>query len=354
MNAMFQGCSPLTSLDGLSSRDVSKVSGVACMAQMFEGCKSLASADALANWDIRGALSSSQGVARLFGDTLVALKSLAVGPNFKLDSTMGPTELHSQITWWPVRGSETGLTTNELWQQSQQTDVYGTRWVPAASYPYQTDVVPTITWDSKVVSYTGYNQKILPSSVEVNGVALQPGIDYSVMYTKQGEGKAFPVVNSLGSYTARVYLQGKYVAKDNPSAEETVMVGDASGWVWEDTGWRYHTKDGSYLTGGWQWVADDVYGAHWYYFFEDGFCAMRNWIWDGAWYYIQGDCIMACGTWDWIDGAWYGFNWECSMSTAWIWDNSYAVWYYCYNSGDMARNAWIHGNYVNNTGRWIR
>lgn len=72
-----------------------------------------------------------------------------------------------------------------------------------------------------------------------------------------------------------------------------LFCGQAFGyWVQNEQGWRFKKSDGSYITGGWEWIDGnfDCY-AELYYFDEDGYCLLngiKNGLTvneDGAWTY---------------------------------------------------------------------
>lgn len=210
------------------------------------------------------------------------------------------------------------------------------------------ETIVTLNAKGGVFEDTGASSKEIPVQLgasltqEMVGTVIKPDASFMGWETEDGTKIELPYIVTTPNLALNATWQ------DNPGPIPPTPV--KTGWVWEDTGWRYYTEGGSYLTDGWQWVVDDVSGHHWYYFFQNGFCAMHEWIWDSAWYYIQGDCSMACGTWNWIGNAWYGFNWNGTMCTGWIWDGTYGSWFYCYSSGEMASYRWIDGYWLKASG----
>ena len=154
----------------------------------------------------------------------------------------------------------------------------------------------------------------------------------------------------------------KYISKNwyyfNESGEA------ATDWSYIENDWYYFTDKGVMITG-WKYI-----DGYWYYFREGG-AAARQWRnIDGNWYYFNGNCVMITGWkyidgywyyfkesgaaatgWKYIDGNWYYFNGNCVMITGWKYIDGY--WYYFYKDGSMARNTWVEGNYVNDSGVWI-
>ncbi len=242
MNCMFQECTGITSIEGLSAWNLSEVSGYQCIAGLFYSCTALTSIDALANWNLTNAFNSAEGVYLMFSGC-TSVSSLTVDPScgFRLTSDMNiPSSFPTGGNyWWPEKGVTEGVTTSEMVTKSLDTATYGNRWVRGEKdvNPYIEEVVPTVTWTITAKPYTGENQTIGPDKVEVDGTELTPGIDYVVYYTQVepeepdalfAEYEGSPTVREIGTYTAKLYLQGKYIGKENPSYVQTVYVTDAS------------------------------------------------------------------------------------------------------------------------------
>lgn len=218
MWSMFCSC-PLTSLDGLSAWNVSKVEGLECMYGIFQDCGALVSIDGIASWNYKDQGTGSNDM--FSGDAEVS--SLTVNPSdgFELTSSMKipSTFATGGNYWWPMKGADKGISTNDLYFESSNTNKYGNRWVRSEENvnPYITDAMPTVTWTTIAKPYSGLNQTIGPDKVEVGGIELRAGIDYTVRYvqdTTQGnEQKSYPVVRDEGSYTAELYLQGNTLGK---------------------------------------------------------------------------------------------------------------------------------------------
>ena len=97
-------------------------------------------------------------------------------------------------------------------------------------------------------------------------------------------------------------------------------------WLYENGGWRFHTKEDHYLKNEWHWE-------------------------DGSYYYFDSTTYMSLG-WRYVNQNWYYFNDSGRMMTGWvsIGDDRY----YFYNDGHMASNETTpDGNYVDKTGKWI-
>ena len=97
-------------------------------------------------------------------------------------------------------------------------------------------------------------------------------------------------------------------------------------WVSTDKGWRYHTKEDTYLTNEWLTL-------------------------DGETYYLNSKGYMVTG-WSYIKNQWYYFNSNGEMQIGWVTIGSDS--YFFYNDGHMAANQMTpDGNYVDSSGRWI-
>lgn len=230
MASMFQGCKKLTSLDSLSAWSVANVQGSGCMTLMFSECEELASLNGLASWDLDASIAADGLDDMFIGCTNIS--SLYINPDggFELASSMDipPSFSTGGDYWWPEKGTTEGLSTADMISNSDKVDTYGHRWVRSEkdNNPYIENAVPTVTWTTTTVDYTGLNQTIVPEKVEVDGAVLQPGIDYRIGYIQDGETKEYPAVYDVGTYRANLYLQGKYIGEKNPSYTMLVSVVD--------------------------------------------------------------------------------------------------------------------------------
>ena len=103
----------------------------------------------------------------------------------------------------------------------------------------------------------------------------------------------------------------------------------ATGWIW-DGAWYFLKADGLMATG---WEKD---GSTWYYLKPNG--AMHvGWHWDGAWYYLTSNGAMATG-WEKDRGTWYHFADNGKMETGWVW--LAGAWYHLSRSGAMT-TGWL-------------
>ena len=112
-----------------------------------------------------------------------------------------------------------------------------------------------------------------------------------------------------------------------------------------------HTQ-GTMAYGGWK-----IIGADYYFFREDG-SLYTGWLeQNGSWYYLNTLDNSLQGTmftgWLIREGKTYFLDADGVMATGW-----YQVdgnWYYFWpDSGEMAKNQYINGFYVNEDGIWYR
>jgi len=150
----------------------------------------------------------------------------------------------------------------------------------------------------------------------------------------------------------------------------SVMAG-STGWVEDESGWRYYTSETEYLCDTWKQI-----GGYWYYFFEDGIMSCDDWVAVGGklyhfdqsghmernkwikgkgkqpkWRYVGSDGVI-CSGWKKIDGCWYYFNELKSggfrsdygeMMTGILSINS--EYYYLDDSGKMRTDCWAKDKY---------
>ncbi|MVX63758.1 hypothetical protein GKZ28_08625 [Clostridium chromiireducens] len=104
-----------------------------------------------------------------------------------------------------------------------------------------------------------------------------------------------------------------------------------------NTGW-YKNENG-------EWLYINNYEVH------------KGWIYDNGWYYT--DLVNGKMKTGWLNEGptWYYLN-EISdgtlgkMKTGWIKDKN--KWYYLYSDGSMAKNTYIDGYYLDQTGAWVK
>lgn len=157
---------------------------------------------------------------------------------------------------------------------------------------------------------------------------------------------------------------GKITGKAAGKAEITTMIGNKtrtfnvtvmkSGWKEYPKGWSYMNADGKWSANKWQKI-----GGKWYHFNKSGYM-QKGWLNDkGKWYYLKPSGAMATGwvgipRFDWATYKevkdWYYMNGSGVMQTGWR--KISGKWYYFYSSGLMARNTWIGGYHLNNSGAW--
>ena len=184
---------------------------------------------------------------------------------------------------------------------------------------------------------------------------------------------------------------------------------DANGYMhtgWQHIGsyWYYFAPEGNMLTG-WQHIGSYWYhfapegnmqtgwqriGSYWYHFASGGNMEISWQLIDGIWYYFTGNGNMVTGWqeirgdkyyfdaeghmqvgWQELDGKRYYFVPSGAMATGWqdIEDKRYYFapsgemmtgWkdiedkrYYFYDDGTMAKDTWIDGQYVDDTGALV-
>lgn len=128
------------------------------------------------------------------------------------------------------------------------------------------------------------------------------------------------------------------------------------GWHKDGYYWNWLWSDGTKRTG---WYEES---GKWYYFYGNGQMATEFIDLGGYSYYFEknsadGKTTMATG-WKYIQGKWFYFNpnsdgYKGLMKRA-CWANIDGNWYYFYYDGQMARNTWINGYYVNSSGAWVK
>lgn len=140
----------------------------------------------------------------------------------------------------------------------------------------------------------------------------------------------------------------KDIPSPNPKPEPPAPAPKA-GWEKDGNDWRYRNADGSLATG---WIWDGAWyflkadglmatgwekdGSTWYYLKPNG--AMHvGWHWDGAWYYLTSNGAMATG-WEKDRGTWYHFADNGKMETGWVW--LAGAWYHLSRSGAMT-TGWL-------------
>ncbi|WP_294373735.1 lysozyme [uncultured Clostridium sp.] len=70
---------------------------------------------------------------------------------------------------------------------------------------------------------------------------------------------------------------------------------------------------------------------------------------DGKWIYLENNA-PGIG-WKMVKGYWYYMDGNGIMQTGWV--NYKGSWYYLYSNGQMARNTWINGYYVGDSGAMV-
>lgn len=193
--------------------------------------------------------------------------------------------------------------------------------------------------------FTGNQWYYLNSTGEMaTGWVLVNGIWY---YCDEQKGGAMQ--------TGWALLGGKWYYMDASGAMQT-------GWVNPNGRWYYCNPDGAMLTGwallGGKWYyMDDAQGGAmttgwvmvngtWYYCDESGAMAVNAWSGN---YYLQADGSMATNTWigDYYvggDGAWVPNYDSSTQATDGTWLQDGRGWYFQYNGGGYAYDAWIISN----------
>lgn len=150
-------------------------------------------------------------------------------------------------------------------------------------------------------------------------------------------------------------------------ANNGVMV---TGWRNINGAWFYFSETGEYQTNTY------VYGANGKTYYVISSMLTNGWQ-DGRYFkYVQGsswyDGAMLRNCWEYIEGSWYYFNdkgfalkngvYQINNATYKFdnnaklligWFDYYGASYYIKPDGNMARNEWIDGRYVDGNGRWV-
>jgi len=138
----------------------------------------------------------------------------------------------------------------------------------------------------------------------------------------------------------------------------------ASGWRYINNAWFYLAGDGSQVTnryvngmdGKVYYVISSMLVNGWHenhYFGNDGAMVKNAWAYtNGGWYYLDANGYALRNTIGVINNAVYKFGGEGKLCYGWFDYNGAS--YYIKPDGNMARNEWINGYYVDSYGRWIR
>ena len=86
------------------------------------------------------------------------------------------------------------------------------------------------------------------------------------------------------------------------------------------------------------------------YYFEKAGVLKKGWFMlESNWYYADEAGVIKT-KWLYLNNNWYYMDELGRMKTGWVWDNA---WYYLYNSGEMAKDTYIDGYYLDASGRLI-
>lgn len=89
-----------------------------------------------------------------------------------------------------------------------------------------------------------------------------------------------------------------------------VEVEEATGWVWDGTGWRWVYDNGLAASGG-RWEEID---GKWYFFNTDGYAMQNQWMDEGDYrYWFKDSCAAAMNETLTIDGVEYTFDADCHL-----------------------------------------
>lgn len=180
------------------------------------------------------------------------------------------------------------------------------------------------------------------------------------------------------------WINGHYVDDEGKWIKEY----STAKWCLSGNLWWYQYGNGDYISGQWSMI-DGVYyyfdsdgwmvtgwkkiGDNWYYFSPNGSIVTNTWIgdcyvndkgiWDekyeesrwinsgGYWWYRHEDGTYTQSGFELIDEEWYYFDSDGWMVTGWR--NIAYYWYYFRSNGMMAKDTWIDGYYLDESGAWI-
>ena len=323
MSGMFTGCTGLTSLDvkNFDTKNVQTIQG------MFQSCSSLKQLD-ISSWNLQSCTNFA--LATIGCTSLEYLNAAPLSTVSFASDNMNFSGLFGDLT-----GSVPQLfNPNEV----ILTAAYASKIVPIYKQLMQEqelsfeDVNMTGGWCFPSDNYTAYKDGKKVSSTSQNIFYLLQEIDPSLTSTD-------PIT---------FYKEGYIPPVPDPDPDDPEP-GQETGWNFNESGGWYYVYDneGHTYNDGWHWIEDTKLGNHWYYFKQDSFIATNQWMFTGAWYYVNSSGAMNVGTWNYIDGSWYGFNWNGTMCTGWVWNSSYNNYFYCdETTGAMYTNCW---SFINDT-----
>lgn len=159
------------------------------------------------------------------------------------------------------------------------------------------------------------------------------------------ENKAVKIGSYICPQNVKINIGPSDIANQNFQGQGWYKNGEYWNWLW---------SNGTKLTG---WYQEN---GEWYYFYGNGQMATEFIDLGGYSYYFKinpsdGKAAMVTG-WQCIDGKWFYFNpdsdgYKGLMKRA-CWSYIDGNWYYFYYDGQMARNTYVDGYYVNSSGAW--
>lgn len=126
--------------------------------------------------------------------------------------------------------------------------------------------------------------------------------------------------------------------ENSGASNEETPAAKSAGWELDDTGYKYYSEDGYYVTDGFREINGKTY-----YFDENGYMKTGWVLSDKHYYYMDKSGAMLSGKWIKENDKWYYLHKDGTMAKEeWVAIGEY--WCWCGTDGAMARSQWLEYN----------